>query len=475
MDALNDTTAALSGNEQRNAVIARAEHYFDNGDFLKDLTRLVSIRSESQDPSKSAHLLEYLRDAVEPLLREMAFESEIFDNPLPGGAPLLVASRIEDPLLKTVLIYGHGDVCNPQEGAWREGLSPFDIVVEGDRIYGRGTADNKVQHLINLRALGFLLAENGRLGFNVKVVVEMSEETGSLGLREFFHAHRHLLRSDVLIASDGPRLQADTATVFMGSRAAVNFDLVADFREGAYHSGNFGGLISDPAIVLLHAISSITDVRGQIRIPEWRPTSLTDDVRGAVADLPMGSDGPPVEENWGEEGLTPAERAFGWNSFAVLAMHSGVPECPLNAIAGSGRATCQLRYVVGTDPGDIVPALRRYLDAGGFERIEIRANKDDIFPATRVSPDHPWVRLVTGSLERTEGRKPHILPNLAGSLPNDAFSDILGLPTIWVPHSYGGCCQHAPNEHVLGSLSRSALRNMAGIFADISDSDVPDK
>ncbi len=459
---------------QRRAILSRAEAYFDDGSFLTDLTRLVAIRSESQDTSKAPHLMDYLTDAIEPMLRGMDFHTQIFDNPLPGGAPLLVGSRIEDPALKTVLIYGHGDVCNPQEGAWRDGLSPFEVVVEGDRIYGRGTADNKVQHLINFRALGFLLAERGKLGFNVKVIVEMSEETGSAGLREFFRANKKLLGADVLIASDGPRLQSDTATVFMGSRGAMNFELVADFREGAYHSGNFGGLISDPAIVLLHAIASITDARGQINVPEWRPTSLTPDVRAALAGLPMGSDGPPVEEDWGEEGLTPAERAFGWNSFAALAMTSGVPDCPVNAISGVARATCQLRFVVGTEPDDILPALRRHLDSHGFGRVEIRATRGEAFRATRVSPDHPWVRLVTESLERTEGKPPHVLPNLAGSLPNDAFSEILGLPTVWVPHSYGGCCQHAPNEHVLGSLSKSALRNMAGIFADIAESGGPD-
>ena len=313
-----------------------------------------------------------------------------------------------------------------------------------------------------------MIAARGRLGFNVRIVIEMSEEVGSSGLPEFFAAPKDRLAADVLIASDGPRLQPDVPTMFMGSRGGVTFDLVLDLREGAHHSGNWGGLLADPAMILSHALSSICDRRGQIRIAEWRPDSLTDNVRAALKDLPVtGGEGPSVDADWGEESLTPAERVFGWNSFAVLAMTSGVPEAPVNAISSRARATCQLRYVVGTDPDDILPALRRHLDAEGFQQIGIEPHDRGFFRATRLDPDHEWVRFTAASLERSSGRKPHILPNLAGSLPNDSFTDILGLPTVWVPHSYRGCSQHAPDEHVLKPLSRDALRVMAGLWWDI--------
>ena len=148
-------------------------------------------------------------------------------------------------------------------------------------------------------------------------------------------------------------------------------------------------------------------------------------------------------------------------------MHSGVPEAPVNAISASARATCQLRFVVGTDPQDILPALRRHLDRHGFEAVQIRPDGSGVFAATRLDPDHPWVGFVKGSITQTAEQAPHVLPNLAGSLPNDCFADILGMPTVWVPHSYRGCSQHAPDEHVLKSLSRDALRLMAGLFWDI--------
>ena len=285
--------------------------------------------------------------------------------------------------------------------------------------------------------------------------------------------YKDRLTADVLIASDGPRLQPEVPTMFMGSRGGTTFDLVVETHEGAHHSGNWGGLLADPAMILAHALACITDARGQIKVPEWRPDSLTDSVRAALRDLPVaGGEGPAVDPDWGEESLTPAERVFGWNSFAVLAMVSGVPEAPVNAISGWARATCQLRYVVGTDPEEVIPALRRHLDAHGFERVKIRAHDRGFFAATRLDPEHPWAQFVGDSIRKTAGEL-HVLPNLAGSLPNDSFTDILEVPTIWVPHSYRGCSQHAPNEHILKPVSRDALRVMAGVFWDVGAGGTP--
>lgn len=458
----------------RDAAISRISDYFDAGTFQAELADLVAHPTESQNSDSAPHLYRYLRETMQPRLQAAGFTCEIFDNPTPKGGPLLVGERIEGDDLPTVLTYGHGDVIRAQTDQWRDGLHPFQLVEEGERLYGRGTADNKGQHLINIAALEAVLAERGNLGFNVKIVIEMSEETGSAGLPEFFAAQKDRLAADVLIASDGPRLQPETPTMFMGSRGGVSFDLHLDLREGAHHSGNWGGLLADPAMILAHALASITDVRGQIAIPEWRPDSLTDTVRDALRDLPVaGGDGPQVDADWGEASLTPAERAYGWNSFAVLAMTSGVPDAPVNAISASARATCQLRYVVGTDPDDILPALRRHLDANGFRMVRIAPHDRGFFRATRLDPNHPWVGFVRDSLTQTSGVAPHVLPNLAGSLPNDSFSDILGLPTVWVPHSYRGCSQHAPDEHVLKPICRDALRLMAGLFWDIGTGPVP--
>jgi acetylornithine deacetylase/succinyl-diaminopimelate desuccinylase-like protein len=456
----------------RKNAIARAHAYFDDGGFLADLARRVAIASTSQEPEQAAALRSYLVDEIAPTLTRLGFTCHVLDNP--AGPPALAAERIEDPAFVTALVYGHGDTIRGLDDLWRASLAPWRVTVEGERIYGRGTADNKGQHSVNFGALAAVLAERGALGFNCRVLLEMAEEVGSAGLRELCGQHRDgLLKADVLIASDGPRIAPREPTLFLGARGGYPIDLVVDLREGSHHSGNWGGLLANAGIVLAQALASITDSRGVIRIPEWRPP-LPQAVRDLLVGVEVdgGDDGPTIDRDWGEPGLTPAERVFAWNSFEVQAFVAGTPERPVNAIPGSARAHCQLKYVVGTDVDDIIPALRRHLDHHGFRQVEVRRGRTSVFGASRLDPADPWVSWAKESITRTNGRAPTILPNFGGSLPSDIFA-VLHLKTLWIPHSYAGCSQHAPNEHLLAPIAREGLGLMAGLFWDLGDADCP--
>jgi hypothetical protein len=113
--------------------------------------------------------------------------------------------------------------------------------------------------------------------------------------------------------------------------------------------------------------------------------------------------------------------------------------------------------------------LRRHLDANGFSMVQLAASRQETMHATRLDPTHPAAQWAAASIQRTTGKKPALLPNLGGSLPNDVFADLLGLPTIWVPHSYASCSQHAPNEHVLAPILREGLAMMTGLFWDMGE------
>jgi acetylornithine deacetylase/succinyl-diaminopimelate desuccinylase-like protein len=452
----------------RQDTLAAAQRWFDAGHLHADLARRVAFRTESQLDGALPELRRYLTDEIGPSLAALGFACRVVANPVAGAGPFLLAERHEDDALPTVLMYGHGDVVPGHDAQWRAGLSPWQLTVDGDRWYGRGTADNKGQHSINIAALGQVLAARGRLGCNVKWLFETGEETGSPGLRALCESERAALAADVFIASDGPRLAAAKPTLFLGSRGAFNFDLAVSLREGGHHSGNWGGLIANPGTILANAIASLVDARGVILCAELRPPPIPASVRRALASIEPGEPaGPPVDPDWGEPGLTPAERVFAWNSLEVLAFRTGNPDHPVNAIPPRASAHLQLRFVVGCEPAGFIASLRAHLDRHGFAQVAVTAGHMETMRATRLDPEHPWVRRVAASIAATTGAPPAILPNLGGSLPNDCFADVLGLPTVWVPHSYPACSQHAPNEHMLASVAREGLAMMTGLFWDI--------
>lgn len=457
----------------RDTAIHRAEAWFDGGGFFAELAQRVAVPTESPNPARRPELRRYLDHELTPALTALGFECAVHPNPDPSAGPFLIARRVEDPSLPTVFSYGHADVVLGYDDQWRDGLDPWTLTVDGDRWYGRGTADNKGQHTINLAALRTVLETRGHLGFNVVVLYETGEETGSPGLADFCAAHADELAADVLIASDGPRMDAATPTVFGGSRGAFNFTMSLELREGGHHSGNWGGLLANPGVIMAHALASIVDERGEILVDGWKAEPMSDAVRAAFAKLTVGGDADsPSIDDWGEPGLTPEERVFGTNTFEILAFETGNPRHPVNAVPPRAVAHCHLRVVVGTEIGDLVPALRRHLDERGFEAIELTASAVSMRP-TRLEPDDPWAVWAVESIERTTGREVAVVPNLGGSLPNDVFAEGLGLTTIWVPHSYPGCSQHAPNEHILVDTTRDALRLMTGLWWDLGSGDAP--
>src|SRR6516165_3021362 len=202
----------------------------------------------------------------------------------------------------------------------------------------------------------------------------MGEEVGSAGLHELCAQHRNgLLAADVLIASDGPRVAPAQPTIYLGARGGHPIELIVELREGAHHSGNWGGLLANPGIILAHALACITDARGAIAVPAWRP-QLPAAVRRLLADVEIdaGGNGPTVDRDWGEPELTPAERVFGWNSFEILAFTSGTPDNPVNAIPGSARARWQARYHFVIQVGHITTARRRHHARHGFHPVDVR-------------------------------------------------------------------------------------------------------
>src|ERR1700690_682933 len=269
--------------------IARAHTMLRSGEFLEELDRRVAYQTESQNPEQRDALRAYLTDDLQPAFADMDFSTKLIESPA-GKGPYLLAEYRETPSAPTVLIYGHGDVVDGMAGEWRDNLDPWRTTQAGNRVYGRGTADNKGQHSINMAALrAGQGARGGEIGWP-----DLPEVCGQL---------REELKADLLLASDGPRLSAERPTLFLGCRGGIRIHLDVNLRDGSHHSGNWGGVLANPATILAGAIATLVDSYGRLQLEELKPPRLTNQIRAALADVkvePM-ADEPALSENWGED------------------------------------------------------------------------------------------------------------------------------------------------------------------------------
>src|ERR1700749_3015145 len=144
----------------RDDAVASAKGLVSSGEFLKELDRRVAYKTESQNAGRADALRAYLVDEMVPAFAALDFTSKIVESPS-GKSPFLIADYRESATAPTVLISGHGDVVDGMVGEWRDGLNPWQTTAVGQRVYGRGTADNKGQHSINLAALRTVRAARG--------------------------------------------------------------------------------------------------------------------------------------------------------------------------------------------------------------------------------------------------------------------------------------------------------------------------
>src|ERR1700731_4012718 len=356
----------------RDEAINRVRQHLQSGGFFAELDRRVGFRTESQNGKQAVALRAYLEEELRPAFSQLGFSTRLIESPS-GRGPYLLAQRFEDPSAPTVLMYGHGDVVDGMVGEWKSDLDPWRATKVGNRIYGRGTADNKGQHSINLSALRAVHeARGGKLGFNAKFIIETGEEIGSPDLRQVCETLKDELTADLFLASDGPRLAADRPTIFLGCRGGIRIHLDVKLREGSHHAGNWGGVLANPATILASAIATLVDGKGRLQVESLKPPRLSSQIRSALADVkiePM-TDEPALSEDWGEEGLSAPERLYAWNTMEVLAMSSGNIEKPANAIPGQASAVLQLRFVVGTRVDKIADVIRTHLHERGFPRSE---------------------------------------------------------------------------------------------------------
>jgi acetylornithine deacetylase/succinyl-diaminopimelate desuccinylase-like protein len=363
----------------------------------------------------------------------------------------------------TWLTYGHYDVYPADAKAEGWSTDPWQPVVDGDRIRGRGAGDNKGQHLALLHAIALYRELHGELPIRIKVILEGDEETGSVPLPRFVEENREMLRADLCCYSDGPMFPDDQPVLLMGVRGILGLEFVARGARRNLHSGNFGGVAPNPTLDLVHLLAEMVDRDGRLLVPGagYADVTVTPGEAAAVRSLPLDREGvmasmgvpPTVSDPAAFHERLMLRPAFNVSGFS--AGYSGPGQKTI--IFREALAKADIRLAGGQDPAKVLEAVRRFAADRGYPSIEIRELKST--PASRTSLDDPFVPVVKEAVAKGFGREPLVVPSLGGTTPDYVFTRLLGLPSIVVPLAPYDENNHAPNESTKVSIYLAGIRS----------------
>jgi acetylornithine deacetylase/succinyl-diaminopimelate desuccinylase-like protein len=382
-----------------------------------------------------------------------------------GGRPLIVGTADGDVATPHVLIYGHYDVQPP--GPLQDWTTPpFEPVIRAGRMYGRGTGDNKAQHLAQLLALRALRDTRGALPCRVSVVLDGEEEMGSPNLAAAVGRRFAADRPDLAVWSDGPVHESGRATVVLGVRGAVTFELRARGAAGPLHSGNWGGVAPNPAWRLVHLLASMRSRDGQVVIDgaEAGVQPLSPGEQAALDALPIdvgqvlrdiGADAmePPAEVGYYQRLCGPT---FTINS---LTCEDGGDHRTI--IPSVAVAKCDMRLVGGQRSQDVIAAIRRHV-AVHDPAVEFVPGR--CMEPSRTLPETPYTETIIRGAHVGLGERPLLMPAWGGSLPIAEFSETLGIPCYGLPLANPDESNHAPDENMELERFLRGITGAAGVL-----------
>jgi acetylornithine deacetylase/succinyl-diaminopimelate desuccinylase-like protein len=426
------------------------EHIEANkGRYLDELLDLLRIPSVSADPKYKADVARCAQ-AVKARMEEAGLEKvEVCPT---AGNPIVYGEKIIDPAKPTVLVYGHYDVQPPDPlDLWDS--PPFEPVVKDGVIYARGSADDKGQFYMHVKAVEALI-NTGSLPCNVKMMIEGEEEVGSTNLGIFVKANKQRLAADVVLISDTAMIANDVPSINTGLRGLSYLEVEVTGPNRDLHSGVYGGAVANPINVLCEMIAGLHDADGRITIPGFYDAvqELSSAERKALAEAPFD------EQAWmkdlgiravrGEKGYTTEERCTIRPTLDVNGIWGGyIGEGAKTVLPSKASAKISMRLV----PNQKSEAITK-LFSDHFQRIAPACVSVKVTPhhggEAAVTPtDSVAYRAASKAMEEAFGKKP-IPTRGGGSIPIVAlFEQELGLKTILFGFGLDSDNIHSPNEH----------------------------
>lgn len=415
-------------------------------DKLGDFIKIPSVSTEPQHRADIQRAAEWLARHLQSLGME---EAKIFPT---SGAPVVYgASKVGNPGIPTLLIYGHYDV-QPTDPLEQWQSDPFKPEIRGENLFARGASDMKGQIMAAVNALEAMEA-GGDLPVQFKFLFEGEEEVGSPNLYKFIQNHKDILSCDLCLNPDTGMLGPELPTITYALRGLAYFELRLYGPSHDLHSGAFGGVVHNPAQVLCELIAELHDESGRVRIPGFydRVQDLNPAERKDLARLPVDEafylNNAGVKKLWGEEGYTPAERIGARPTLEVNGLLSGFTgEGSKTVLPAVAMAKISSRLVADQRVEEVKKQLERFL----HDRLPdtVRWELDQLAGAPPVlSPrDSRGIAALTSAYETVWGKRP-LFRREGGTVPVGAYlQELLGVDSVQTGFSLPDDNAHSPNE-----------------------------
>jgi len=436
---------------------------------LGDLFEFLRFPSVS---TQSVHIPDMLACAgwLRKKFADIGLDAAILET---GGHPAVVAHTPRDPKKPTVLIYGHYDVQPPEPlNEWV--TPPFEPALRNDRIYARGSTDNKGQILAHILGAGEILARGETLPVNLIFLVEGEEEIGSDHLEAFLEKHRAELACDVIVISDTGMAAHNYPTLTYALRgiAALEFKVTGPSQD--LHSGVFGGAVMNPATAVARLIASLHDRDGRVAIE-----GFYDDVqpleaweREAAAALPVTEEDirqlSGVPALFGEPGYTAIERLGSRPTAEVNGLGGGYQgEGTKTVLPKEAFAKLTFRLVPNQRPEKILSLAEAHLRRHCPPGVNLHLTGGHSGEAYYADPNSPHGQAAQRALERVFGRKPALMRE-GGSIPIvTTFKKVLGADSLLLALASPDCHAHSPNENFPVENFRTGIRLSQAVIEEL--------
>ena len=416
--------------------------------FLEELLELLRIPSVSARSEHKEDMKKCAEAVRQRLLDAGAGLAAIYQT---EGHPIVYAEKLVDAAKPTVLVYGHYDVQPPDPlELWHSG--PFDPVIKDGKIFARGSADDKGQFYMHVKALETMVKTN-TLVTNMKFIIEGEEEIGSPNLARFVRSHKDLLKADVVLISDTAMISMDQPSIDIGVRGLSYIQVEVTGPNRDLHSGVYGGAVANPITILSKMIASCHDTNNHIAIPGFYDAvrEASPEERKMMAQAPFDENAYKkdlgVSELWGEKGYSSSERTGIRPTLELNGIWGGYTgEGAKTVLPSKAYAKISARLVPNQSSAKITELLLQYFRKIAPPSVTVKAEEHHGGEPYMTPIDSKAYRAAEKAIEAGFGKKP-IPVRGGGSIPIcSLFEKELGIKIVFMGFGLDSDNLHSPNE-----------------------------